>query len=103
MTPTNGLFPPAVFLIWQIGLILTLVVFVPLAVYYLHRVFKAARMIQLYAADTLTAAAGIAGNTQHISALDATIEVAGQILGTAGKVAGKLGTVADVLEQRAAS
>ncbi|MEP6509488.1 MAG: hypothetical protein ABJC63_14785 [Gemmatimonadales bacterium] len=103
MTPTNGLFPPAVFLIWWTGLILTLVVFVPLAVYYLHRVFKAARMIQHYAADTLAAAAGVAGNTQHISALDSTIEVAGQILGTAGKVAGKLGTVADVLEKRAAT
>ncbi len=101
MTESGSMFPPAVYLVWWIGLILTLVVFVPLAVYYLNRVFKAARSIQRYAADALAAAAGIAGNTQHIAALDSTIGVAGQILGTAGSVAGKLGTIADVLEQRA--
>lgn len=103
MTPSQNLVPPVVFLIWWTGLILTLVIFVPLAVYYLHRVWKAAHLIQGYAADTLKAAAGIAGNTQHIPALDTTIAVASQILGTAGNVAGKLGTIADVLEQRAAS
>lgn len=101
MTETGGLMPPLVYTIWWTGLILTLLVFVPLAVYYLNRTYLAARSIQRYAADALTAAAGIAGNTQHISALDATIEVAGGILGTAGNVAGKLGTIADVLEQRA--
>ena len=101
MTAPGEIFPPAVFVIWWSGLIVTLVVFVPLAVYYLNRTYKAARSIQRYAADALTAAAGIAGNTQHITALDSTIGVAGQILGTAGSVAGKLGTIADVLEQRA--
>lgn len=98
---TDTMFPPAVYVIWWTGLILTLVVFVPLAVYYLNRTFLVARSIQSYAADALTAAAGIAGNTQHIVALDTTIEVAGQILGTAGSVAGKLDTVANVLEERA--
>lgn len=98
---TDTMFPPAVYVIWWTGLTLTLVVFVPLAVYYLNRTFLAARSIQGYAADALTAAAGIAGNTQHIVALDTTIEVAGQILGTAGSVAGKLDTVANVLEERA--
>lgn len=98
---TTPLFPPAVYTLWWIALILTLVVFVPLAVYYLNRTFMAALSIKRYAADTLTAAAGVAGNTQHIVALDDTIGVAGQILGTAGSVAGKLGTIADVLEARA--
>lgn len=101
MTSNEPLFPPAVFAIWWTGLILTLVVFVPLAVYYLNRTYLAARSIQRYAADALQAAAGIAGNTVNITALDSTIDVAGQILGTAGSVAGKLGTIADVLEQRA--
>ncbi len=95
------MFPAAVYTIWWIGLIVTLVVFVPMAVYYLNRTFLAARSIQRFAADALQAAGGIAGNTANIVALDTTIEVAGQILGTAGNVAGKLGTIADVLEQRA--
>jgi hypothetical protein len=95
------LFPPAVYTIWWIGLILTLVVFVPLSVFLLHRTWRAARSIQLYAADALAAAAGIAGNTQHIPALDATIGVAGEMLETAGGVVKKLDTVATVLAQRA--
>ncbi len=98
---SEPMFPPAVYTLWWTGLILTLAVFVPLAVYYLHRTFMAALSIRRYAADTLAAAAGIAGNTQHIVALDDTIGVASQILGTAGSVAGKLGTIADVLEERA--
>ena len=101
MTESGPMIPQTVFVIWWVGLIVTLVLFVPLSVYYLHRTFKAARSIQRYAAEALKAAAGIAGNTQHIAALDSTIAVAGQILGTAGSVAGKLDTVANVLEQRA--
>ncbi|MGI9079164.1 MAG: hypothetical protein ACR2G6_17820 [Gemmatimonadaceae bacterium] len=101
MTDTSSIFPNAVFVIWWVGLILTLVVFVPLAVYYLNRTWMVARSIQNLAADALQAAAGIAGNTANIVALDTTIAVATQILGTAGNVAGKLDTVANVMEQRA--
>lgn len=90
----------AVYTIWWIGLILTLVVFVPLAVYSLHRTWRAARSIQRYAADTLQAAAGIARNTANISALDTTINVATEVLGAAGAVERKLNTVATVLEER---
>jgi len=95
------MFPPAVYTLWWIALVLTLVLFVPMAVYYLHRTFMAALSIKRYSADALTAAAGIAGNTQHIVALDDTIGVATQILGAAGSVAGKLDTIANVLETRA--
>ena len=87
--------------IWWAGLILTLVVFVPLAVYLLHRTWRAARSIQRYAREALTAAAGIAGNTQHIPALDATISVGGAMIGVAGQIAAKLDTAANVLAQRA--
>jgi len=97
----SPLFPPAVYTIWWIGLILTLVVFVPLSVYLLHRTWQAARSIRRYADEALQAAAGIAGNTRHITALDATIGVAGDMLATAGNVAGKLDTVANVLAERA--
>lgn len=87
--------------IWTGGLIVTLVVFVPLAVYLLQRTWLAARSIQRYAAAALAAAAGIAGNTQHIPALDTTIAVASDLLGAAGKVVEKLDTIATVLEDRA--
>lgn len=97
----SPLFPPAVFTIWWIGLILALVVFAPLSVYLLNRTFVAARSIRRYSAEALTAAAGIVANTKPISALDDTIGVATQILGTAGSVAGKLDTIANVLEERA--
>ena len=93
--------PPAVYTIWWIGLIATLVIFVPLAVYVLHSTWRAARSIERYAREALAAAGGIAGNTQHIPALDATISTAGEVLEAAGAVEKKLGTIATVLAQRA--
>jgi hypothetical protein len=99
MSPA-GAVPGAVFVIWWIGLVVTLVVFVPLSVYGLHRTWRAARSIQRYAAEARQAATGIAGNTRHVGALDATIEVATDLLGAAGAVERKLAAVASVLEQR---
>ena len=92
--------PAAVYTIWTIGLVVTLVVFVPLAVYLLHRTWRAARSIQRYAAEALVAARGIAANTAQIPALDATIGVATDVLGAAGAVERKLDTLAGVLEER---
>ena len=100
MSGGSAVIPDAVYIIWWIGLILTLVLFVPLAVYSLHRTWRAARSIQRYAAETLQAAAGIARNTANISALDTTINVATEVLGAAGAVERKLNTVATVLEER---
>jgi hypothetical protein len=93
--------PAAVVTIWWVGLIVTLLVFVPLAVYLLHRTFVAARSIQRYAADALVAAAGIAGNTAHVPALDATIAVASSMLPVAGSIVSQLDTAATVLAERA--
>jgi hypothetical protein len=98
---TDSVMPNAVYVIWWVGLIVTLVVFVPLAVYLLHRTWRAARSIQWYAAEALTAAAGIAGNTKYVPALDDTITVAGQMLGVAGGIVNKLDTAATVLAERA--
>ena len=92
--------PEAVFTIWWIGLALTLLVFVPLAVYWLHMLWRSARSIQIYARDALAAAGGIAGNTVNIPALGATIAVATEILQGAGEVNAKAGTIADVLAAR---
>lgn len=92
--------PDAVYTIWWIGLIVTLVVFVPIAVYSLHRTWHSARSIQRYASESLAAAAGIARNTANISALDTTNNVATEVLGAAGSVERKLNTVASVLEER---
>jgi hypothetical protein len=92
--------PDAMYTIWWIGLVLTLVIFVPLAVYSLHRTWRSTRSIQRYAAETLQAAAGIARNTATIDALDTTITVATDMLGAAGAVERKLNTTATVLEER---
>ena len=95
------LMPDAVYTIWWIGLIVTLVIFVPLSVFLLHRTWIAAISIRRYAAETLTAAAGIAGNTQHIPALDSTIAVGGSMVQVGGQIAAKLDAAAGVLAQRA--
>ncbi|MDQ6886195.1 MAG: hypothetical protein M3068_02760 [Gemmatimonadota bacterium] len=97
---TEPLMPHTVYVIWWTGLVVTLVVFVPLSVYLLHRTFVAARSIRSYAAQALTAAAGVAGNTQHIPALDSTIAVGSAMVGVAGQIAKKLDTAATVLAQR---
>jgi hypothetical protein len=49
----------------------------------------------------LTAAAGVAGNTQHIPALDATISVGSSMVSVAGDIAAKLDAAAGVLAGRA--
>jgi hypothetical protein len=93
--------PPAVYAIWWAGLIVTLVVFVPLAVYLLHRTWQAARSIQRYAAEARQAVDGIARNTAPVPALDTTIQVAMEMVGLAGETERKLGTIATVLAERA--
>ena len=100
MTDTT-LFPPVVYTIWWAGLIVTLVVFVPLAVVLLHRLWRAAHSIRVYAEESLAAAAGIAGNTGYIGALDETIGVASQILATATGIEQKLGAATGILARRA--
>jgi len=89
--------------IWAIGLLVTLVVFVPLAVYRLHDLWRTARSIEIYARESLNAAQGIASHTQHIQALDATIAVATDVLASAGSIAARLDTLATTLADRTRS
>ena len=95
------LFPPLVYAIWWTGLVVTLLVFVPLSVVLLHRLWRTAHSIRVYAQESLTAAGGIAKNTSHIGALDDTISVASQILTTATAIEQKLGAVTGILANRA--
>jgi hypothetical protein len=97
---SEALVPPVVYTIWWIGLILTLVVFVPLTVVLLHRLWRTARSIQLYARDALTAAGGIAANTGQIGALNETIHVASDMLTAAGAIEQKLGAATAMLARR---
>ena len=92
--------PQTVYVLWWIALGVTLLVFVPLSVYLLHRTYVAARSIRVYADEALAAADGIAGNTRHVPALDSTIAVAAPMVGVAGRISEKLDTAATVLAQR---
>ncbi|MFN2445886.1 MAG: hypothetical protein ABR606_09955 [Vicinamibacterales bacterium] len=98
---TQGLFPDTVFTLWLATVVLALAVFVPLAVYSLHRLLRAARSIRNYASEAVAPAEAIASNTSAVPALDTTISVATEILAAAGGVAQKLETIANVLEARA--
>ncbi len=70
----------AVYWIWGTTLAIITVVVVPLALYLLHRTLKAARFIERYARESLSAGAGIANNTAAIPALEATLATAGSLV-----------------------
>jgi hypothetical protein len=74
--------PGAVYVLWIIGLVVVGLV-LPVVVMLLHRLWWDARHIERYSAEALAAGLGIAGNTQHITALRGTIEIATGILSTA--------------------
>jgi hypothetical protein len=92
--------PTAVYVIWTILLIVAMLV-LPLIIRLLHRTWKAARSIEIYFAEMLEAGLGIAGNTEHIKALEDTIEVAGGMLKTAGDIDEHAGVIESTLDQRA--
>ena len=94
--------PDTVFTLWLATVILAVVVFVPLAVYSLFTLLRAARSIARYARETVEPARSIAAHTSALPALDGTITVATEILAAAEGVAAKLDTIATVLEARAA-
>lgn len=92
--------PPAVSTIWTVGLVVTLLVWVPIAVYSLHRTWRAAQSIRKYAAEALQAAAGIVDNTRPIAALGSTIDVATDMVATTTEVEKKLDAIANLLASR---
>jgi hypothetical protein len=86
--------------IWIILLVVILVVIVPLAVGLLRRGLAAARKIEAYLADMLTAGVGVAGNTAAVPALDRTIELAITMKPVAEAIEAKTGAVAELLAGR---
>jgi hypothetical protein len=78
--------PASVYVIWWTLLIVAVVAVLPLAVYLLHRLLRAALSIERYTAEALTAGRGIARNTGAVKALDDTVVLGGEL----GAVAGSL-------------
>ena len=93
--------PQAVYVIWWIVLIVATLA-APFLVVLLHRTWSAARNIERYFAEMKEAGLGIAGNTGHITALEDTIGVAGNMLGTAGSINEHAEIIKTTLAQRAA-
>ncbi len=84
--------------IWILLLAVIGLVIVPLAVSLLRRALTAARNIEAYLADMLTAGVGVAGNTAAIPALDATIAAAVAMKPVAEAIEAKTGAVADFMQ-----
>jgi hypothetical protein len=97
---TGAAIPEMVFTLWLLTVVLGLVVFVPLAVYSLYRLLRAAHSIRDYAREAVGPAQAIAASTARLPALDGTIGVATEVLGAAEAVAARLDTIATVLEER---
>lgn len=93
--------PAEVYTLWRWTLALAWFVLLPIAVYWLHTLWRASNSIRVYAQECAEAAEAIERNCRAIPALDATIEVAGGLLDAAGSVAGRLDTAAGALEARA--
>lgn len=92
--------PQAVFILWTILLVVTVLV-LPIIVGLLHRTWKAARSIERYFKEMTEAGLGIAGNTGHITALNDTISVASGMLKVAGSIDEHAETIKVTLADRA--
>lgn len=93
--------PTIVYVLWWATLAIAVLIVLPIVVYLLHRLLRAARQIEHYAASTLEAAAGIAGNTANVTALNQTIEGAGGIVETSQSIEAHTATIEMVLAERA--
>ncbi|CAN5393336.1 hypothetical protein BH23ACI1_BH23ACI1_30210 [soil metagenome] len=97
---TEPVIPDFVYTLWGVTLVVGYLL-LPVAVYWLHSLWRAAASIRRYARDGVVAAEGIARGTAALPALDTTIALATEVLGAAERVAGKLEAVAGVMETRA--
>ena len=93
--------PSVVYILWIVVLAVALILF-PFIVRLLHKTFIAAKHIERYLKDMKEAGLGIAGNTEHITALNSTIDVAVDILDSAGKINTNAETIKVTLAGRAA-
>ncbi len=93
--------PYLVYVLWIVVLAVALILF-PFIVRLLHKTLIAAKNIERYLREMKEAGMGIAGNTGHITALDSTINVAVDILDSAGKINSNAETIENVMADRAA-
>jgi len=93
--------PQVVYVFWIIILVVAVLI-LPFIVWLLHKVLYSARQIERYLREIKEAGLGIAGNTGYIPALDSTIEVAVDILDSAGKINTNAETIKVTLADRAA-
>lgn len=91
----------AVQILWAV-LLLVAVLLLPFIIRLLHRTLTIAKSIERYLKEMKEAGLGIAGNTEHIKALNSTIEVAVDILGSAGEINKNAETIKVTLADRAA-
>lgn len=88
-------------ILWIILLAVAVLVLGPI-IRLLHKTLLAATHIERYLKEMKEAGLGIAGNTENIKALNSTIEVAVDILDTAGKIDHNAETIEVTLGGRAA-
>ncbi len=93
--------PVTVYVLWIIVLAVA-VLLLPFIIRLLHKTLTAAKNIERYLKEMKEAGFGIAGNTEHITALNSTIEVATDILGSAGKINSNAETIKITMADRAA-
>lgn len=80
-------------ILWLVLLIVTVLV-LPYLIHLLNKTWLASKSIERYFKEMKEAGIGVAGNTEHVKALDDTIGVASGIL----KVAGSINENADTLK-----
>ena len=87
-------------ILWLILLVVTVLV-LPYLIHLLHKTWQAARSIERYFKEMKEAGIGIADNTEHVKALNATIGVASGILEVAGSINERADTLKTTLATRA--
>lgn len=93
--------PEIVYTLWIVVLVVA-VVLLPFIIRLLHKTLIAAKHIERYLKEMKEAGLGIAGNTSHITALNSTIEVAVDILDSAGKINSNAETIEVTMANRSA-
>jgi len=87
-------------ILWLVLLIVTVLV-LPYLIHLLHKTWQASRSIERYFKEMKEAGIGVAGNTEHVKALDDTIGVASGILEVAGSINEHADTLKTTLASRA--
>jgi hypothetical protein len=91
--------PNAVYVLWWILLIITVLV-IPYLVYLLHKASRMAHSIDKYLGQALEAGVDIATNTKNIEFLKDTKDLTNEMLNSAGTINKHTATIEKTLEDR---